>query len=114
MEAGICWAVKLEKEFTGKKSLAQQKLEGLKRKIFAFKMLDSAIPRSEMPIFSKDHTPIGRVTSGSVLPTVGGAGGLALLSANLQIHQEIFVDVRGKLKQAQLVEKPLYHGHTKD
>jgi aminomethyltransferase len=54
------------------------------------------------------------VTSGSVLPTVGGAGGLALVTTTkARIGDQILVDIRGKRKLARLVKKPLYKAKTK-
>lgn len=114
LEAGIAWAVKLEKEFIGKNQLIVHKKDGVRKKIVAFKMIDSAIPRSHMILLNKDLKDIGHVTSGSILPTLGGAGGLAFVDSSLTIGSEIFVDVRGKNKLAHIVEKPLYRGHTKD
>jgi aminomethyltransferase len=52
---------------------------------------------------------IGKVTSGSVLPTVGGAGGMALLLADsVKVGDKIGIDVRGKQKLATVVKRPLY------
>jgi aminomethyltransferase len=55
----------------------------------------------------------GEVTSGSVLPTVGGAGGLALVSSTLREGDEFLVDIRGMKKRARIVRKPLYAARTK-
>lgn len=114
LEAGIAWAVRLDKgDFIGKDALIKQKEAGLKRQQFAFKMEEDGIPRHDMAIF-KGGEEIGKVTSGSVLPTVGGAGGMALLNPRkVAIGDQVEVDVRGKRKLARVVQKPLYKAKVK-
>ncbi len=121
LEAGIGWACKLGKGvFVGSEALVAQKAAGLKRQIFAFKMVDEGIPRHDMLAYSKDAaqgtTPkaLGMVTSGSVLPTVGGAGGMALLDPrHIKVGDQFYVDIRGKLKTALVVPRPLYKAKVK-
>ena len=116
LEAGVAWAVKLNDrgDFIGRGPLLLQKQDGLPRKIFAFKMIDQAIGRGGMDVFL-DGKPCGKVTSGSPLPTLGGAGGMALLSAKsgIGIGSKIEIDVRGKRKLAEIVARPLYSARVK-
>ncbi len=114
LEAGISWAVKLAKgDFIGRDALVAQKEAGLKKGQFAFVMTEDGIPRSGMELFINGEK-VGVVTSGSVLPTVGGAGGLALLDAGkAALGEAVEVDIRGKRKLARLVEKPLYKAKVK-
>ena len=66
-----------------------------------------------MQVF-KGNELVGKVTSGSVLPTVGGAGGMALLDPRaVKIGDTIEIDVRGKRKLAKVVKKPLYQARVK-
>ncbi len=115
LEVGISWATKLEKEdFIGKRALIEQKQEGVPRKLIAFKLEDPGVARSGMKVF-KDGEAIGQVTSGSVLPTVGGAGGLALVKKEaVVINDSIEIEVRGKRKLAKVFKKPLYSAKVKD
>jgi len=114
LEAGIAWATKLTKDkFVGKESLVKQKESGLTRKIFAFKMVEDGIPRHDMEVYCGDQV-VGKVTSGSVLPTVGGAGGMCLIDSRAcKEGMRIQIDVRGKRKDAELVKRPLYQAKTK-
>ncbi len=114
LEAGIAWAVRLDKgDFIGKDALIKQKEAGLNRQMFAFKMEEDGIPRHDMPVF-KNGEAIGTVTSGSVLPTVGGSGGMALLNPKkVCVGDTVDVDIRGKRKLARLVQKPLYKAKVK-
>jgi aminomethyltransferase len=114
LEAGIGWATRLEKpDFVGKAALVSQKAAGLKRSSMAFVMDGDGIPRHDMQVF-KGNELVGKVTSGSVLPTVGGAGGMALLDPRaVKIGDTIEIDVRGKRKLAKVVKKPLYQARVK-
>lgn len=114
LEAGISWATKLEKgEFIGRSALLEQKTKGLDRLLVAFKMEGDGIPRHDMECYLGDHK-IGKVTSGSVLPTVGGAGGLALLDPRqIKVGDSFEIDVRGKRKLARVVKKPLYNAKVR-
>lgn len=114
LEAGIGWAVKLDKEkFIGRDSLVKQKELGLKRSLHAFKMIDQGIPRHGMNIF-KDGQIIGTVTSGSVLPTITGAGGMCLIKNPIEMGNVVDIDIRGKLKRAEICKKPLYIAKVKN
>jgi len=114
LEAGISWAVRLDcGDFIGKQALEQQKQAGLTRKIEAFKFEEAGIPRSHMEVFTGTKK-LGEVTSGSVLPTVGGAGGMALVDPRAcKVGDQIEIDVRGKRKLARLVKRPLYSAKVK-
>jgi aminomethyltransferase len=113
LEAGIAWATKLDKgDFIGRAALMDQKARGIKRQITAFKMAEGGIPRQGMKVFYKDKE-IGHVTSGSVLPTLGGAGGMALIAHGIKEGDEILIDIRGQQKLAKVCRRPLYAARTK-
>lgn len=113
LEAGVAWAVRLEdKDFIGKKALLAQKEGGLKRKMVAFIMDEKAIPRHDMKIFVGERDA-GYVTSGSFLPTLDAAGGMALVDSSVKIGDSIEIDVRGKRKLAKVVKRPLYSAKVK-
>lgn len=113
LEAGISWATKLDKgDFIGRNTLLAQKSSGVKRRMIAFTMTDEGIPRHGMPMFANGRR-VGEVTSGSVLPTVGGAGGMALVDSSLADGESISVEIRGHQKLAKIVRRPLYAARTK-
>lgn len=113
LEAGISWATKIDKgDFIGRDKLIACKEAGVGRKVIAFKLNDKGIARGGMDIYAGE-IQIGTVTSGSVLPTVGGSGGMALVSSDkVKIGDNIEIDVRGKRKSATVVKKPLYQAKT--
>ena len=115
LEAGIGWATKLDGEdFVGRAALLQQKAEGIKRRIHCFIMDEPGIARSAMEVYRGSEL-IGMVTSGSVLPTVGGAGGMALLrNGTVAVGDPISVKIRQDLKKAKITNRPLYAARVKD
>jgi aminomethyltransferase len=113
LEAGISWATKIDKgDFVGRDALIAMKESGVPRKIIAFKLDEKGIARGGMDIYLGEQK-IGQVTSGSVLPTVGGAGGMAIVdSKSVKVEDKIEIDVRGRRKSATVVKKPLYQAKT--
>jgi aminomethyltransferase len=115
LEAGIAWATKLDGEdFIGRNALLSQKAQGLPRRMYCFQMSDSGIARSGMEVFCGDEQ-IGYVTSGSVLPSLGGVGGMALLrNGAVAVGDEITINIRNERKRARLAPRPLYAARVKD
>ncbi|RME57378.1 MAG: glycine cleavage system aminomethyltransferase GcvT [Candidatus Dadabacteria bacterium] len=109
IESGLGWVVKPEKgDFIGREVLKREKEQGAKRKIAAFVVTGKGIARHGDKVYSLDKEEIGYVTSGTKTPTVNKAIGLALVSKDVGIGDEIFVEIRGKLIGAQVVKKPFY------
>ncbi len=72
IEAGVGFFVSLDKgEFNGRSVLAEQKANGVKKKLVAFKMTDkSAPPRPHYPIWANGAS-VGEVVSGTQSPSLG-------------------------------------------
>lgn len=109
LEAGLGWITKLQKgEFVGRGALAEQKENGLVRKLVGFEMIDRGIARDGFEVFVGDRK-VGIVTSGSPAPFLKKNIGLAFLPVEFaNIGQEIKIDVRGKLLTAAVIETPFY------
>ena len=115
LEIGLSWAARMNKKikFVGHESLKSEKTEGIRRRLYAFQMEESGIARSYMKVY-QEGKEIGEVTSGSLLPSLGKKGGLALLNVNSFVKEELIeIDIRGHLKKARLVKKPMYQAKTK-
>ena len=115
LEIGIGWATKIAKEpsFIGRDVVAQAKELGLKRRLYAFHMTDPGIARNSMNVYQNGQM-IGKVTSGSVLPSLDQRGGLSLLEVEkLDKKASIEIDIRGQKKKAKIVKKPMYKANTK-
>ena len=106
--AGLGWVCALDKEFTGVEELRRVKEEGPERRLVAFVMVDKAIPRAGMAIEEGDE-----VTSGSLSPMLDAGIGLGYVAAAAAAPgSEITVDVRGRLRKARVVTKPIYKPET--
>jgi len=107
LDAGLSWITDLNKDnFLGKTSLLAIKNKGLQRKLIGFKMLDKAIPRQGYAIYIGTNS-VGKVTSGTHSPTLSYGIGLGYIQSNYtKIGQQIKIEIRGKLLDAEIVKTP--------
>ena len=110
LEAGLGWITKLNKEdFTDKAFLAQQKEAGVTKKLVAFEMVERGIPRHDYPILDAEGSTIGRVTSGTMSPSMDLGIGLGYVDvAHSDIDGEIRIEIRNKAILAKIVKLPFY------
>jgi aminomethyltransferase len=109
LEAGLGWVVKLAKPaFLGREVLLQQKAQGVTRKLVGLEMLEPGIARSDYPV-SKNGRNIGRVTSGTMSPSLEKAIALAYVeSAEAALGNVIAVEMRRRTVAARVVALPFY------
>lgn len=109
IEAGAEWVVKFDKgDFIGKAALEKQQHNGLLRKFIAFELLEKAVPRHDMRIFSDDQE-IGQVTSGNLSPVLQKGIGLGYVVPSMaEIGTKLFIDIRGRRVPAMVVALPFY------
>jgi len=110
IEAGVGFFVALDKgEFNGRTVLAEQKADGPKKKLIAFKMAGKAAPpRPHYPIWV-DGANCGLVTSGTQSPSLNLGIGMGYVPAALaQPDAKIDIEIRGKRYAAVVVPKPIY------
>ncbi|MEN9743014.1 MAG: glycine cleavage system protein [Bacteroidota bacterium] len=109
LEAGLGWITKFTKEFTDADFLKKQKEAGLTRKLVAFEMIDRGIPRHDYPIQDANGNIIGKVTSGTMSPSMKVGIGLGYVTIeNAALEQEIFIEIREKGVKAKVVKLPFY------
>ena len=109
LEAGLGWITKFTKDFTDSAFLANQKEAGVTRKLVAFEMIDRGIPRHDYPILDANGTVIGKVTSGTMSPSMKLGIGLGYVTVdNSKLDSEIFVEIRDKGVKAKVVKLPFY------
>jgi len=81
----------------------------LPKKLVGFEMIDRGIPRHDYPINDADGNSIGRVTSGTMSPSMNKAIGLGYVNAEFAaIDSEIYIEVRNKQIKAKVVKPPFY------
>ena len=108
IEAGLGWITKFNKgDFIGKESIIHKK-EKMSKRIFCFSMLDRAIPRRGCDIIYDDES-IGNVTSGTMSPMIKNGIGIGYIEESYyELHSKIKINIRGKLKEAKIVDPPFY------
>ncbi len=95
LEAGIGWAVKLNKPaFVGRDALIRQRDAGVPRRLVGLSIAGRAIARQGAPVLSGGRQ-VGAVTSGTFSPTLQRALALALVET-AAAGGPLEVDVRGK------------------
>jgi aminomethyltransferase len=105
IEAGLGWTCALDKkEFTGADVLRRTKEEGPARRLISFVMEEKAVPRQGMPIVGG-----GVATSGSYSPVLDVGIGMGYVpSTHAAPGTHLTIDVRGKLRKARVVKRPIY------
>jgi glycine cleavage system T protein (aminomethyltransferase) len=104
ISAGLGWVCALDKEFTGVDELRRIKAEGPTRKLAAFVMAESGIPRQGMAIAEG-----GEVTSGSHSPMLDRGVGMGYVPvAHAEPGSTLTIDIRGRERRAEVVKKPIY------
>jgi aminomethyltransferase len=108
VEAGLGFALSLEKDFLGKEVLLKQKLEKSGRVQIGFELTGKGVAREGYSVVV-DGNEIGTVTSGMFSPTTKKYLGMALVSRQFSsIDTEIEIIVREKPIKAKVVKKPFY------
>ncbi|SHN27387.1 aminomethyltransferase [Cyclobacterium lianum] len=108
IEAGLGWITKFNKEFVNHKALKAQKENGVSRKLVGFILQEKGIPRAGYPIADKDGHIIGKVTSGSISPSMGVGIGLGYVGiAHTKPGTAIGISIRKKIIPATVAKLPL-------
>ncbi len=104
IEAGLGWACKLDTDFIGADALRGAEPDQI---LVPFAFTGPGIPRQDNPIRTEEGE--GVVTSGSLSPCLDTGIGMGYLPVGASDPgTSIQVDVRGKLRDAEVREKPLY------
>ena len=101
--------VKLNKEeFIGKEAVAEQKANGVSKKVVGIEILDRAIPRNGYDI-EVDGNKIGTVTTGYHTITTDRSVCMALIDAKYAaIDTPVDIRIRKKVFPGKVVKKKFY------
>jgi aminomethyltransferase len=104
ISAGLGWVCALDTGFTGAEELRRIKEAGPERKLVAFVLEQSGVPRQGMAIAGG-----GEVTSGTHSPMLDRGIGMGYVpAARSEPGAELEIDVRGRGRRARVVQKPIY------
>ena len=109
LEAGLGWITRFDKnvDFIDKAFLWEQKIQGIRRKRIGFVLQELGIPRQGYPIENAEGVNIGKVTSGTMSPTLKKGIGMGYVEiAQASIQSEIFIVIRNKKVKAEIVKMP--------
>jgi aminomethyltransferase len=110
LEAGLGWITKFSKEFVNSDALAKQKEKGVERKLVGFVLNERGIPRHDYPIVDKDSKTIGRVTSGTMSPSLEKGIGMGYVPVEMaQVGSLIQIQIRKNTVPATVVKLPFYN-----
>lgn len=106
IDAGLGWAVKMEKAFIGRDAL--KRLGGERSVRIGLVLEGKRAAREGSPILS-GPTPIGRVTSGSYVPHLEQSIAMGYVpSGSAAVGTDLSVDIRGSVVPARVVKLPFY------
>lgn len=113
-DAGIGWAVKLDKEFIGRKALLEAQVQGPKRQLVGFVMDGRGIARPGYSVLVSGE-PKGEVTSGCISPILNKAIGLAYIDPGCTDEgSSIEIVIRGKAIAAHIASTPFAASRVRD
>ncbi len=110
VEARLNFAVRSDKkdDFIGHASVKQLKERGPSRVRTGFRITDKGIPRKGQEIYS-DAVAIGRVTSGTLSPTLGVGIGMGYAPPGVsKLSQSFEIKIRDRRVSAGVVKMPFY------
>ncbi|TXG35989.1 glycine cleavage system aminomethyltransferase GcvT [Seonamhaeicola maritimus] len=111
IEAGLGWITKFTKEFTNSEALEDEKRRGPENKLVAFELDERGIPRQGYDIVDGNGNKIGRVTSGTMSPSLSKGIGLGYLPPIFsEVGSKINIQIRKKTIPATVVKLPFYKG----
>lgn len=109
IEAGLGWITKFTKDFINFDYFKNQKEQGVSKKLVGFEMIEKGIPRHDYEIADVEGNIIGKVTSGTMSPTLKKGIGMGYISINFSnIDSEIFIKIRNSAVKAKVVSLPFY------
>ncbi len=111
LEAGLGWITKFTKNFINSNALLKQKEEGVQRKLVGFQLEERGIPRHGYEIVNDDEQVVGKVTSGTMSPSLNIGIGLGYVPSELsKPGTSIGIQIRKNVVPATVVKLPFYKG----
>ena len=107
IEAGLGWITKFNKKFINANNLKIEQKNGPKRKLVGLELKDKGIARNGYNILDSKDVEIGKITSGSMSPTLNKAIAMGYISSEMSdIGNEVFVQIRNKKIRSIIISLP--------
>ena len=107
LEAGLGWITKFTKDFINSDNLKAEKEAGITKKLVGFELLERGIPRHDYVIVDADGNNIGRVTSGTMAPSLKKAIGMGYVNKEFSTEDStVYIQIRNKQIPAKVVKFP--------
>ena len=113
LSAGLGWITKTKKEasFFSKDIFLNQRTKGTSEKLVGFIVDDKRVPRHGYDIVDESGTIIGKVTSGTMSPSLGVPIGLGYVpKSKSKAGTKLGIQIRKKVLPATIVKLPFYKG----
>lgn len=106
-EAGLGWITKFTKDFVNSDNLKAQKEAGVSKKLVGFELLERGIPRHGYEILDSEGNNIGRVTSGTMAPSLKKPIGMGYVNKEFSSEDtKVYIQIRNKQIPAKVVKPP--------
>lgn len=114
VESGIGWIVK-EKDspYLGYDRIIQDKKNGAKAGLYAMILKEPGVLRENFKVFDGSGNEIGLTTSGSYSPSLKQSIALAVLKTGISDKTEVFAEIRGERKRAEIHQSRFIPGSVK-
>lgn len=110
IEAGLGWITKTKKgDFNSCEIFKQQRAEGITRKLVGFEVSDRRVPRHDYPIEDMNGNVIGKVTSGTLAPSLEKPIGMGYVEKAFSAEGADIQVVAGKKRLAAKVVRPPFY-----
>jgi len=109
IEAGLGWITKFNKKFVNGEALEKEKERGPENRLVAFELDERGIPRKDYDIVDGQGKKLGRVTSGTMSPSLAKGIGLGYVpSVFAAPGSKIYIQIRKNRIPATVVKLPFY------
>jgi aminomethyltransferase len=109
IEAGLGWITKLKEkgDFVGRHQIEKIRQEGPEHKLVGFKLEGRRVARKAYLILDEEGNKIGRVTSGTLSPSLGYPIGMGYVKTDFaKLGTPILIDAGRKQFEAKVAKRP--------
>lgn len=106
IEAGLGWITKFNKEFINSEYLKKQKENGVIKKLVGIEIIEKGIARKGYSILDRKGERIGRITSGTMSPSLKKPIAMGYVDSSFNIDDVVYIEIRNKRIKSKIVTLP--------